>query len=96
MSDEPRKSGTPNKQGLYAKAAVYAEDAIKVLAHEMEHGDNSNSRVGAAKALLAKVIPDLKAMEITGEKGDMIRIILDTNVARNLVQPTSEVSNETA
>lgn len=77
MSNEPKRdttpnNPTPNRQGLYAKAAKHAQDAIDVLVKEMHDGDNSNSRVGAAKALLAKAIPDLKAMELTGQ--------LDTNV----------------
>lgn len=74
--DKPR--GIPSKQVLYQKAAGHAIDAIEVLAKLMYDADNDAARVGAAKTILAKCIPDLKATELTGEGGNEILIkILD-------------------
>lgn len=68
---------TPSRQGLYAKAAKHAKEAIDVLVREMRTGDNSNARTGAAKALLAKAIPDLRSVEISGEGIKPVTIVLN-------------------
>lgn len=65
---------TPTRDILYAEAAKYAPRAIEILAEIMEKGDNDNSRMGAAKTILAKAIPDLKSIELTGENNAPIQI----------------------
>lgn len=70
---------TPTRQGLYAAAAVHAFEAIKVLSELMNSADNDSVRVGAAKTLLAKAIPDLKALEISGDDVRPLIIKLDDN-----------------
>ena len=77
MSDKKnlqgKKGSKPvNKQALYSKASSYALQAIEVLVKEMEHGDNSNARTGAARALLNKCVPDLRSQELTGKDGEKI------------------------
>ncbi len=74
---KPDKVGNPPKIALYAKAAKHAPKAIARLAIEMEKGDNSNARVSAAKALLAKCIPDLSAAEITGKDGQSLELFIN-------------------
>jgi len=74
--DRTPHNPTRSRQGLYAMAAKYAPRAIEVLQELMEHGDNSSVRMGAAKVLLAKSIPDLKAMEMTGKDGLPMKVIV--------------------
>jgi hypothetical protein len=71
--------GTLSKIAIYQKAAAHALDAIEVLAREMKEGDNSGARVGAAKALLAKCLPDLKSTDFTPETRQMFISILGGN-----------------
>ena len=58
---------TPNRQGLYAAASKYSLDAIETLFDLMKNAKQESVRMGAAKALLDKALPDVKAVEITGE-----------------------------
>lgn len=57
-------SKTPNRQGLYARAAKHATLAIDTLV-ELLNCNNENVRLGAAKALLDKCLPDLKASDLS-------------------------------
>jgi hypothetical protein len=62
-----------SKNAIYQKVSGYAYDAIKVLVDVMNNGDNDNAKVGAAKTLLSKCAPDLKATELDlGEKTKFI------------------------
>ena len=63
-----------SKQAIYSSASSHAMEAIDILVQEMVHGDNSNARIGAARTLLAKCVPDLKATEITGGEGKPLQI----------------------
>src|SRR3990167_8515129 len=75
-SNEAKKSDTPNetpnRQGLYAKVAKHTNRMIEILVDQAERGDNSNARIGAAKTLLSKVLPDISAQEIAGKDGQPI------------------------
>ena len=65
-SNEAKKVGrphTPNRQGLYAKAVKHAEAAIDTLV-ELLSSRNENIRLGAAKALLDKCLPDVKTVDL--------------------------------
>ncbi len=83
-STKPKILGTPKRDILYSEAAKYAPRAILRLVKEMDKGDNSNARVSAAKAILAKAIPDLHAQELSGPNGQPIPIV---NVNRDYVSP---------
>lgn len=72
MNTELKTGGPKPREMLYAEAASHAQRAIEILVDIMENGDSDSNRVGAAKTILAKAIPDLKAMELTGQ--------LDANV----------------
>lgn len=95
--DKPR--GIPSKQVLYQKAAGHAIDAIEVLAKLMYEADNDAARVGAAKVILAKCIPDLKAQELSGKDGkDLLPIPILNGAASvytyNGSQQTSNTQKE--
>mgnify|MGYP001575305773 CR=1 FL=1 len=78
-SNMKKKGGNPSKKELYAKASKHSTRAIEILVDLMEHGDNDNVRLGAARVILSKSIPDLRAMEITGTEGEpiIVKIIGD-------------------
>ena len=87
-----KKQGNLSRQELYAKTSKHAPRAIEVLLELMENGDNDNVRLGAAKCILAKTIPDIRATEITGEGGGPI----DVNIVKDFIydaQPGGTVSS---
>lgn len=73
-SNESGKGGkTVGRRGIYAKFEPHAQKAIDTLVVAMEKG-NWATKVGAAKVILAKLIPDLKAVEHDPEKIEQLRI----------------------
>ena len=64
MSDLAKKGGSPSREMLYSEAASLAPKALKVVEELLSH-KNENVRLGAAKTVLAKTIPDLKSSEDT-------------------------------
>lgn len=71
-----KKGGNPKRKMLYAEAAKHAPRAIEVLVDLMNNGDNDNVRMGAAKVILQKSIPDLKAIEVSGDEGRPLGVII--------------------
>jgi hypothetical protein len=59
-SHEAKTGGVPNKGSLYAVAAAHSKEAIETLYDLMKNSKNDGIRLGAAKALINKVLPDLK------------------------------------
>lgn len=55
---------TPSRRGLYSKVAKHAGDAILVLVELMNNSKNDTVRISAAKAILDKTLPDIKAVAI--------------------------------
>ena len=89
--NEAKKGGRPripNRQGLYAKAAKHAVASIDTLV-ELLHSRNENIRLGAAKALLDKCLPDVKAIAIKEEVNTPIVVRV---VADGYLPPTSQSS----
>lgn len=87
-STEVKKGGaTPSRDILYAEAAKYAPRAIEVIAEIMNKGDNDSNRLGAAKTILAKSIPDQKAMEITGPDGGPLQLKYIVDLAGGYIPP---------
>ena len=58
-SHEAKKGGVLNKGSLHAVAAAYSMEAIETLYDLMKNSKNDGIRLGAAKALINKVLPDL-------------------------------------
>jgi len=71
-----------SKNAIYQKASSYAIDAINVLVDVMTNGDNDNARTGAARTLLSKCVPDLKATELSTDQQSkfLFQIIKDTTL----------------
>ncbi len=61
----------PNRQGLYAKAAKHATAALEVLVQLLE-SKNENIRLGAARTLLDKCLPDVKTVELSSNEDSQI------------------------
>lgn len=66
---------TPNRQGLYSQAAKYAPKAIEAIA-ELLSSKNEAIRLGAAKALLDKCLPDIKTLDVYEEHQNPLEIRL--------------------
>lgn len=66
---KPKNGGRPvGRKALYNYASKYAYEAIDELVDQMRNARQSAVRTGAAKALLNKCLPDLKAMELSGDE----------------------------
>ena len=68
----------PNRSTLYSQIARAIPKAISTLIALLD-SNNEAIRMGAARDLINKALPDVKAMEITGENQGpiIIRIIED-------------------
>lgn len=62
-SHEAKRGGVKNRGSLYAVAAAHSKEAIDTLYDLMMNSKNDNVRLGAAKAILDKSLPDLKPSE---------------------------------
>ena len=78
-------AGRVSRNALYMMASKHAMEAIQVLIKEMTEGDSSSNRIGAAKAILNKCLPDLKAIEYKDEEGNTVPF---TVVVKGLVNAT--------
>ncbi len=67
-----KRGGTQNQAALYQQLAKHAPAAIAKLV-ELMGSRNENISLGAAKTLLAKVVPDLRSTELTGANGEPIK-----------------------
>lgn len=65
----------PNRQGLYSKAAKHADASIDTLVQLMS-SRNENIRLGAAKALLNKCLPDLRAVDASVTPNEPLEVII--------------------
>lgn len=59
-SHEANRGGVPNRGSLYAVAAAYSKEAIETLYDLMKTSKNDGIRLGAAKAIINKSLPDLR------------------------------------
>lgn len=80
-----KRGGVIGRRKLYQYASKHAQDAIDVLVYHMHHGQAS-VRVGAAKTLLNKVIPDLKAQEHTGKDGQKLEGLVIVRTDGNTIK----------
>lgn len=69
------KGVTPNHIALYAKIASHSDKIYDVLL-ELLDSRNDNIRLGAARTLLNKILPDKKVVEVTGENGEPIKLTI--------------------
>ncbi len=71
-TQQAKSGGVPNQAALYSKVAAKENDILGAL-FEMLASRNENIRLGAAKALINKILPDLKSTELTGANGEPIK-----------------------
>jgi len=72
-----RKGGAPSRRTLYKIIASGAPRVIKYLKDVVDGKQRSDpTRMGAARTLLGKVLPDMKATELTGKDGEQFEIQL--------------------
>lgn len=57
----------PGLQALQQYARPYAQRALDKAFELLDNSDNDSVKLGAAKLILAKVMPDLRSTEVTGE-----------------------------
>jgi len=96
INAEAKTSPHPSRISLYAKAADNAMRMIEILKEIAETGDNDSARLGAAKTLLSKALPDITAQEIAGKDGQPIftyRIDLASGFIPRLDSITSTSGN---
>ena len=67
-NSEATEGGVPSKLGLYAYASKYTKEAIDMLYVLMSTSRNEGIKMGSARALLDKCLPDLKAVDLTSQE----------------------------
>jgi hypothetical protein len=70
MDLQEKKGVSPiSKQAAYSKAAAYFEEALETAIDVMRKSKNDNARLGAARTVISKVLPDLKSedMNVIGD-----------------------------
>lgn len=94
ISNQRKKRGVPSRKELYARVAPFAKMAIKTLVDIMRSGDTDAVRLGAAKVILAKVLPDLKAEEVREEQGRPLGVVILPEKNYKKVNLSDELSDE--
>lgn len=56
-----------SRSTAYSLASGHFQTALDVVIHILQNSTNDNARLGAARTIIDKVLPDLKSSEITGE-----------------------------
>ena len=93
-TDLQEKKGTPpiSKQAAYSKAASHFVESFDVILDVMRTSKNPSDRLDAARTIINKVIPDLKATDLTsdGEKvqGIDLGILLSKVYGSKPTRPT--------
>lgn len=93
---EPKNGGAriPNKGSLQAYAQNFTKEAIDCLVNIMRTTRNESLKMGAAKVLLDKGVPDLKATELS--TGDNSPLLIKIVSEQNGNQPTNKELSEAA
>jgi len=84
-----KKPGPPSRQELYGMLIKTAPTAIKVISRAAR-GKRWNSKIinsvqlGAAKMILNRCLPELKAMEVSGSEGGPIQVNVVSNYITNV------------
>lgn len=75
----------PTREALYSRVANHLPDAIDKAVWIMNNSKQESNVLGAIKVLMDKGLPDLKAIEVSGEDGGplQIEIIKDANNNNN-------------
>ena len=69
-----KSGGVLSRAALYSYAAKYSIDAIEILVDLMHNAKQESVRIAASKTMLDTELPDLKAMELSGDDHGPLRI----------------------
>lgn len=91
VSEHKRRGGVPSRDELYRKVANKASETIDVVYEILQSGGGKTGavRLGAAKLLLNKVLPDLRMTELTGDTQRPIGVVILPEEKINYEQPDS-------
>ena len=70
----PPLSKRASKEKIRENIRPHVPEMIERLLDLMRNADNDSVKLGAIKTMLSKILPDLKAQEITGGEGGGIRV----------------------
>lgn len=73
-----RPEATPNKGTLQSYVQNFSIEAVDAIIEILRTTRNDALKMGAAKVIIDKSIPDLKAMEIGGVDGEPIKFFINT------------------
>lgn len=79
------KGGNVSRAAMYLKASNHFFEALDTLVDLMRNARQESVRASAANKLIDKVLPDLKATELTGEDGGAIQVRHDISIQLNKV-----------
>ena len=65
----------PSRSATYAKVAMHTDKIINKLVELLDSRTESIA-LGAANTLMSKILPDLRATELTGENQGPLRVII--------------------
>lgn len=90
----PKRVASPkqmSRKALLSMARPLASQALKTAADLMVKADNDSVRLGAAKVILAKVLPDMKSTELTTD--EQIKFVLEI-VQDNRLKDANRAENK--
>ena len=102
-SEDKVKGGYKDRQIYYRTISQHIPEAIATLIELMKPKYQPSVRMGAAKVILAKTLPDLQAMQISGGEGMVKMIVIPPDLmekykiqqdANNTVPPDTTTSGE--
>lgn len=90
----PKGGGVVKREDVYQYVSKFSQEAVDTLIEIMRTSRNEALKMGAAKTLLDKCIPDLKATEVTGEQGGavLVRLITEADAKSNSGSTDQELS----
>lgn len=80
----------PSQTAIRSAIAPHAGDIVRTLLHLMHNADNDSVKMGAAKTLLVKLVPDLKSTDFEGEGVKQLAGLLRVIAERDQVKPVAE------
>ena len=78
-----KKGGPPNQGTLQSYLQNFTIEGIDAIVEILRTTRNESLRMGAAKIIIDKSIPDIKAIEISGTDGGPIEIVIVEDVNNN-------------
>lgn len=93
-SNQERTRGVPSRDALYRKVAKKAEICIDYLIAVVEGRQPANAvKMGAARILLNKVLPDIKVQEVRPEPDRPLGVVILPALKNEVIQE-NELENQ--